>query len=99
MAKGIRFKPNYAGYRALLNGSGCQAYVDELAHEMADKAASGMSEDWGAPPREDHFEVVEYTGKKFGARGRLIATNTEHAKRHQAKRKSLTKALKGMRKE
>ena len=98
MASGIRFKPNYAGYRAVLNGSGCQAYVDKLAHEMADKAASGMSEDWGAPPREDHFEVVEFTGKKFGARGRIVATNTEHAKRHNARTKALTNAFKSMRK-
>ena len=97
MARGIRFKPNYAGYRAVLNGSECQAYVDKLAHEMADSAASNLSED-GTPPREDHFEVVEYTGKKFGARGRLIATNTKHAKRSQAKNKTLTNAFKGMRK-
>lgn len=96
MASGIRFKPNYAGYRAVLNGSGCQAYVDKLAHEMADSASSNLSKD-GTPPREDHFEVVEYTGKKFGARGRLIATNTKHAKRSQAKNKTLTKAFKGMR--
>ena len=93
MARGIRVVPNMAGYRALLNSAEVQADIQRRAEAIATYADSQLSRDWGRPPREDHFEVVEYTGKEFGARGRLIATNTEHAKRSQAKNNTLLRAV------
>lgn len=93
MAKGIRVVPNMRGYRALLNSDAVQADIQRRAEAIALFAESQMSGDWGDPPREDHFEVIEYTGKKFGAKGRLIATNTEHAKRSQNQHDTLLHAI------
>ena len=93
MAKGIRVVPNMAGYRALLNSPEVQDDIQARAEAIALFAESQMSGDWGASPREDHFEVVEYTGKKFGAKGRLIATNTKHAQRSQAQNGTLLHAI------
>ena len=93
MASGIRVVPNMRGYRALLNSDAVQADVQRRAEAIATFADSQLSRDWGAPPDEDHFEVIPYTGKKFGAKGRLIATNTEHAKRSQNQHGTLLHAL------
>ena len=93
MAKGIRVVPSMRGYRALLNSDAVQADIQRRAEAIALFAESKMSGDWGDPPREDHFEVIEYTGKKFGAKGRLIATNTEHAKRSQNQNDTLLNAI------
>lgn len=93
MAKGIRVVPNMRGYRALLNSDAVQADVQRRADAIATYADSQLSRDWGGPPEQDSFEVTEYTGKKFGARGRLIATNTEHAKRSQAQSGTLLHAI------
>lgn len=76
-----------------MNGSAVQAHVDDVARDMADRAASDLSEDWGEPAREDHFEVVGYTAPRFGVGARLVVTNTEHARRSQSKNKTLTKAF------
>lgn len=93
MASSIRFRGNMGGYRAFMNGSAVQGHVDGIAHDMADTASAALSPDWGDPAREDHFEVVEFTAPEFGVGARLVATNTEHAKRSQSKNKTLTKAF------
>lgn len=93
MARGIRVVPNMAGYRALLNSAEVQDDIQRRAEAIALYADSQLSRDWDGPPREDHFEVIEYTGKKFGAKGRLIATNTKHARRSQAKNNTLLHAV------
>lgn len=93
MASRMTFRGDMGGYRALMNGPAVQGHVDDLAHEMADRAAAALSEDWGDPAREDHFEVVEFTAPGFGVGARLVATNTEHARFSQSKNKTLTKAL------
>ena len=93
MASSIRFRGNMGDYRAFMNGDAVQGHVDGIAHDMADRAASDLSEDWGDTAHEDHFEVVEFTAPEFGVGARLVATNTEHAKRSQSKNKTLTKAF------
>lgn len=93
MARGMTFKGDLGDYRAFMNGSAVQAHMDDVARDMADRAASDLSEDWGEPALEDHFEVVGYTAPRFGVGARLVATNTEHARRSQSRNKTLTKAF------
>lgn len=93
MARSVTFKGSLGGYRAFMNGAAVQGHVDDVAHDMADRAAADLSEDWGDPAREDHFEVVEFTAPVFGVGARLVATNTEHARRSQSKNKTLTRAF------
>lgn len=93
MARGIRFKPSYPGYRALMAESGIQGMVGDAAEKIASRATSMLSGDWGAPPEEDHFMVEDWTGPRFGAKGRMVFTHTEHARRSQSRNKTLTKAL------
>lgn len=93
MASSIRFRGNMGGYRAFMNDGAVQGHIDGIAHDMAEKAGAMLSPDWGDPAREDHFEVVEFTAPEFGVGARLVATNTEHAKRSQSKNKTLTKAF------
>lgn len=96
MASRMRFRGDMGGYRAFMNGSSVQDHVDGIAREMTDKARAMLSPDWGDPAREDHFEVVEFVAPEFGVGARLVATNTEHAKRSQSKNKTLTKAFRSM---
>lgn len=93
MASRMRFRGDMGGYRAFMNGSAVQGHIDAVARDMAGRAVSMLSPDWGEPAREDHFEVVGFTAPDFGVGARLVATNTEHAKRSQAKNKTLTKAF------
>ena len=96
MASRMRFRGSLGGYRAFMNGGAVQGHVDGIARDMADKATSMLSPDWGGPAREDHFEVVEFTAPEFGVGARLVATNTDHAKRSQSKNKTLTKAFRAI---
>ena len=96
MASRMRFRGDMGGYRAFMNGPAVQDHVDGTAHDMADAANSMLSPDWGDPARQDHFDVVEFTAPGFGVGARLVATNTEHAKRSQSKNKTLTKAFRSM---
>lgn len=96
MASRMRFRGDMGDYRAFMNGPAVQGHVDGIAHDMADAANAMLSPEWGEPAREDHFEVVEFTAPEFGVGARLVATNTEHAKRSQSKNKTLTKAFRSM---
>lgn len=92
MARSMRFKANLSGYRDVLNGSEMQGILDATAGQIRDAATAALSEDWGAPPRDEHFEVGEWTAKT-GATARYIRAHTEHAKRSESKHKTLTKAV------
>lgn len=87
-----KFTADLNGYRELLGSSEIQSILDDVAERIADRASSMLSEDWGGPPREDHFTVGTTTNLRFAPKGRLVYTHTEHAKRSQAKHKTLTKA-------
>ena len=89
----IRFKADMDGYRELMNGGAVQSQLEGLAKTAQGVANSMLSPDWGKPSREPDFEINHFTGKKFGANGVQVATNTEHAKRSENKNKTLTKAF------
>lgn len=97
MAKAFSFVPNYAGYRDLLNGEGVQGVVEGIAESIKETATASLSEDWGDPPKNDHFALGTFV-TKTGADGRYVRASSEHAKRSQSKRKTLTKAFNKARK-
>ena len=80
-----RFKPNRAGYAALMNSAQVQAVIEGQADAVK---ASALSD--GGYSYEGH-EVKEIEGKL--ARGRVVRTKTDQARYSEAKRKTLSKAL------
>lgn len=89
MAKGIRVVPNRAGYRAVLDSSGVQGEIAEMAEAVKD-AATGMLDPDEGYDLED-FEVKDFQGKL--AKGKVVRTKTDHARASQNKRGTLLKAL------
>ena len=94
MARGIKFKPNYAGYRAVMDSSGVQSIVEGKAQEIASAASAMLDPDEGY--LMDDFEVNPFT-TKMKSQGRVVRTKTKHARYSQAKNKTLTKAFKSVR--
>lgn len=93
MARGIRFKPNYAGYRDVLQSGAVQSLVESKAEAVASNASAMLDPDEGY--RMSDFEVKPFVAKT-GAHGRVVRTKTDHARYSQAKNKTLTKALKSV---
>lgn len=83
-----RFKPNRAGYAALMNSEQVQAVIDGKADAVRAAADSALSD--GGYRYEGH-EVKEIEGKL--ARGRVVRTKTDQARYSEAKCKTLSKAL------
>lgn len=83
------FKPNRAGYAALMNSAQVQSVIEGKAEAVRDAADSALSDD-GEYRYEGH-EVKEIEGKL--ARGRVVRTKTDQARYSEAKRKTLSKAL------
>lgn len=83
-----RFKPNRAGYAALMGSPQVQSLIDAKAEAVKAAADDGLSE--GKYEYEGH-EVKEIEGKL--ARGRVVRTKTDQARYSEAKRKTLSKAL------
>lgn len=83
-----RFKPNRAGYAALMGSPQVQAVIEGKAEAVKTAADDGMSE--GKYELEGH-EVKDFQGKL--ARGRVVRTKTDQARYSEAKRKTLSKAL------
>lgn len=83
-----RFKPNRAGYAALMGSPRVQSLIDAKAEAVKAAADEGMSE--GGYLSEGH-EVKDFQGKL--ARGRVVRTKTDQARYSEAKRKTLSKAL------
>lgn len=90
MASGITFKPDFAGYRAVLDSGGVQAEVEKIAQDVASAASSMLDPDEGFVAED--FVVRSFT-TKVGAKGRVVRTNTAHAAYSQNKNKTLRKAL------
>lgn len=93
MARGIKFKPNYAGYSAVMDSAGVQSIVEGKAQEIASAASAMLDPDEGY--LMDDFEVKPFT-TKMNSQGRVVRTKTNHARYSQAKNKTLTKALKSV---
>ena len=83
-----RFKPNRAGYAALMGSAQVQAVIEGKADAVKAAADAGLSE--GKYEYEGH-EVKEIEGKL--ARGRVVRTKTDQARYSEATRKTLSKAL------
>lgn len=83
-----RFKPNRAGYAALMSSAQVQAVIEGKAGAVRAAADSALSD--GGYRYEGH-EVKEIEGKL--ARGRVVRTKTDQARYSEAKRKTLSKAL------
>lgn len=83
-----RFKPNRAGYAALMGSAQVQSLIDAKAEAVKAAADDGLSE--GGYEYEGH-EVKDFQGKL--ARGRVVRTNTDQARYSEAKCKTLSKAL------
>lgn len=88
-AKFGKFEWDRAGYQALMNSSAVQNIVSSKADAVKSAADSMMTEDGY---RRGAHEVKPFAGKI--ATGRVVRTKTDHARRAQAKRKTLTKAMK-----
>lgn len=82
------FKPNRAGYAALMNSAQVQSVIEGKADAVRDAADSALSD--GEYRYEGH-DVKEIEGKL--ARGRVVRTKTDQARYSEAKRKTLSKAL------
>lgn len=94
MAKGSAasiggFKWDRDGYRAVMASAQMQGMLTEKAYSIKEAADSMMTEDGY---RRGAHEVKPFVGKI--ATGRVVRTKTDHARRAQAKRKTLTKAMK-----
>lgn len=85
------FEPNYGGYRAKLESGEVQGVADSVAKQIQSAATSRLSADWGLPPDDEHYETGPFE-TKVGATGIYVRTHTEHARRHEAKHKTLKKA-------
>lgn len=83
-----RFKPNRAGYAALMGSAQAQSLIDAKAEAVKAAADAGLSE--GKYEYEGH-EVNDFQGKL--ARGRVVRTKTDQARYSEAKHKTLSKAL------
>ena len=77
-----RFKPNRAGYAALMGSPQVQAVIEGKADAVKAAADSALSD--GGYRYEGH-EVKEVEGKL--ARGRVVRTRTDQARYSEAKRK------------
>ena len=89
MARAGRFVADLRGYRQVLNSVAVQAKADAIV-----KAAKGML-DSDEGYRLDDYDVAVFM-TKTGGHGRAIRTQTDHARRSQAKNKTLAKALKSL---
>ncbi len=83
-----KFKPNRAGYAALMNSAAVQAMIEGKAQSVKD-AADGMLSDGGY--RMEGHEVKDFQGKL--ANGKVVRTKTDQARYTNAKRNTLLKAL------
>lgn len=83
-----RFKWDRPGYADVMNGGGCQSLVGGIAAEVASKANSMVPEDGYELPAH---EVKEFQGKL--ARGRVVRTKTDAARRASFKDNALKRAL------
>ena len=83
-----RFKPDRAGYAALMDSPKVQSLIDAKAEAVKAAADAGMSE--GGYLFVGH-EVKDFQGKL--ARGRVVRTKTDQARYSEAKRKTLSRAL------
>lgn len=94
MAKAImnikmgKFKPNRAGYAAVMNSGAVQGMITSKANSVK-SAADGMLSD-GGYSMEGH-EVKDFQGKL--ANGKIVRTKTDQARYTNAKRNTLLKAL------
>lgn len=93
MARAGRFVADLRGYRQVLNSVAVQSEVQAKADAIV-KAAEGML-DSDEGYRLDDYDVAVFT-TKTGGHGRAIRTQTDHARRSQAKNKTLAKALKSL---
>lgn len=87
-----RFVPDYGGYLEVLESEGVRGVLDDCAGRIQSRATSMLSDDWGKPPDDEHFETGTFT-TRVGAQGVYVKTHTEHARRSQSANKTLTKAL------
>lgn len=83
-----RFKADKAGYAALMNSGPVQGAVSRPARSVLSAANAALGKDGYRLPG---FEVRPFQGKL--AHGFVVRTKTDHARYSQAKRKTLTKAL------
>lgn len=83
-----RFKPDRAGYAALMNSAPMQSMVERKAQAVKAAADAALSE--GGYHFEGH-EVKDFDGVL--ARGRVVRTKTDQARYSEAKHKTLSRAL------
>lgn len=84
------FKWDRAGYQALQNSSAIQSMCRSVAESTASAANASVSADGMDNPA---FSVFEWDGKL--AHGYGVVTSNPHGYNAQAKKKVLTKALRG----
>lgn len=83
-----KFQWDRGGYAQLMNSGAVDAVVAGKAQKVLAAADRGLGEDGYRHPGH---EIKKYHGVL--ARGYVVRTNTDHARRAQGKRKNLTKAL------
>lgn len=83
-----KFKPNRAGYAAVMNSGAVQSILDAKANAVK-SAADGMLSDGGY--RMEGHEVKDVQGKL--ANGKVVRTKTDQARYTNTKRNTLLKAL------
>lgn len=86
------FKWSRSGYIQLMNSAGVQAVVADKANAIKSRADAAVGED-GYTQAEPHA-IHDATQLRM-AKGKLVVTRTEHAKRAQALRKTLTTSIGG----
>ena len=83
-----RFRWTRAGSAQLMGSGAVDAVVAGKARKVRDAADRGLGKDGY---RKTGHELKRFPGKLAG--GYVVRTSTDHARRAQAKRKNLTKAL------
>lgn len=82
-----RFKWNRSGYAEVMNEAPCQNYLKQYA----DKVLARVNATFTSKYKGDEYVIKKRTGKL--ANGYIVKANSRHARRHNAKYKTLRKAL------
>lgn len=90
-----KFKPNRAGYAALMNQGSVQSLLKSKANAVKSAADSMVLPDkWTVPYSYEPHEVKEIVGKL--AHGYVVRTKTDHARLAESQRGTLTRAFGSM---
>lgn len=89
MARGVKVVWNRAGYQAVLDSSGVQGEISDMAESIKEAATSMLDPDEGY--RLDDFEIKDFQG--ILAKGKVVRTKTDHARASQNRNGTLLKAL------